>query len=478
MNYNFSAMLKETFKLQSLRPFQHLVIQRIFDQDTLPTPPGQLVILPTGSGKSICFQLPAALLQGITIIIYPLISLMNDQKLRMERAGIPIAALQGGQTKEQRKLLWTAIKNNKIRVIITNPETLNQKSILEQLKSLDIRLCVIDEAHTISQWGFSFRPSYLTLAYSIKVLQPHQILAFTATASDQVVRTIKEHLFFNRPVHLVRASPDRPNIFYRSVPTLSKTQAIVDLFTSDIPQPALVFCPTRATTETLAWHLKKLGFPVRYYHAGLQSAERTKTEQWFQQNPQGILCATNAYGMGVDKSNIRSVIHWTLPKDAESYLQESGRAGRDGAPAGAWVLISPTDKKTDLYSIFTSDACRRAGLLEHMDSEMETCSGCEWCENQVITSPEAQATILSCITYYPFHFTLKRAARVLSGNPVVALCPKHLRANPFFGMLSTWCVETIEEAIELLVGLKELALCKIPGFRKKLYRTRKRNISH
>ena len=345
-------ILHETFHLASLYPYQNLVIRSILERGGLygktartAAEPTQLVVLPTGSGKSVCFMLPALLLEGLTVVVYPLLSLMNDQMRRMEHLGCRAVMLRGGQTAVERQAVWKQLEEGTSRFVISNAETLSHPPVCERLARLRVSLLVIDEAHTVTQWGESFRPAYLGLHAISRQLNPSQVVAFTATASPRIIERVTKILFGGERPHMVYGNPDRPNIRYRVLPSLVKMHDLQMLVTCAYSRPMLIFCSSRARCEHVAWELYfRTGVSdVRYYHAGLARDERERTESWFFHSTSGILVSTSAYGMGVDKRDIRTVIHLDIPADTESFLQESGRAGRDGSTANSIVLVGTGD---------------------------------------------------------------------------------------------------------------------------------------
>lgn len=384
IGYEILKTAENKFNILAPKPFQILVMHRILEQDVIVDESeirNQLVILPTGTGKSLCFQVPAVLCSGITVIVYPLLALMNDQKMTLERAGIEYVQFRGGQTSEQR-LFETGKLKNGAKIVITNPETLIQPKILTILKQYKISLFVCDEAHVIAQWGNSFRPKYLELKGCIEKLRPHQILAFTATADEKTVKEITKTLFTTKPL-IVRGNIDRENIYYCAVPCLDKQYALRKIL-DGCKKPALVFCKTRNTAYKLCMSALRENRPIeaKYYHAGLSKSERERIEAWFMNSANGVLFATCAYGMGVSKSNIRTVVHFDLPDNVLEYLQESGRAGRDGRESVAYVI---TEGKTDnpVEKIFNSDNCRRAELLKAMEQPDCDCTGCDSCCGEI-----------------------------------------------------------------------------------------------
>lgn len=290
----------------------------------------QLVLFPTGFGKSICFQLPALLLEGLTLVVYPLLALMNDQKRRLDEAHIPCALFRGGLSEEEWSAQEALVGSGKAKVVVANPEILCAPRLRRFLGRFRIAHFVIDEAHCISEWGQTFRPSYLTLGESAQALSPRILSAFTATAGPAIVESIEKTLFLGKGYRLVTAEADRPNILYGVVHTLSPRRTLRQLLLS-CKKPAIVFERSRPGTKINAAYLQSIGFSeTRFYHAGLSRAERKDIETWFQESDDAILVSTNAYGMGMDKKNIRTVIHTSLPDSAEAYIQEAGRGGRDG----------------------------------------------------------------------------------------------------------------------------------------------------
>lgn len=461
----------EKFGLQTLRPYQKLVIQRILEQDREETEhKGMLVILPTGSGKSVCFMLPSLLVQGLTVIVYPLLSLMNDQVKRFERSGIPSVCIRGGQTKEQREGIWKKLEYTKTSVVITNAECMLNPQVIAHLSLYPISLLVVDEAHTVVQWGKSFRPSYKSLGTVIAYLSIRQILAFTATADEAITRELQTLLFLGTKPHSVRGSADRENIIYHVQETISKIHSLSMILKPSIARPAVVFCQTRRECELAANDFSQThqSIPARYYHAGLGTASRQSLESWFDSTDEGVLFSTNAFGMGVDKKNVRTVIHRTLSKDVASFLQESGRAGRDGKAAHSYVLLGKEEKRKaakegssfkQLYTVFLDlHTCLRSSLLNLLGEEIEGCSGCDVCNHTLFDHPDGMKQIVRTVQFRPLAYTPGTLAKLL--------CDQDSHDSRA-GILKDWTEKELVEAIKGLLDQNILALARYP--KKRLY---------
>ena len=396
------------FGIRYLFPWQRMVISNIMEsyeairrndgvtalmsdaEDDVFCKGRQIVLLPTGAGKSLCFQIPTLLLDGPTLVIYPLLALMTDQQRRMEEGSLRSVTFRGGQTEAERTENFRRLKDG-AKIILANPEVLQSKSLVEQLKTVGISHIAIDEAHCVSEWGDSFRPSYLGLGQVIEEINPPVITAFTATASPPVLSRVAEILFAGQ-AHIVRSESDRPNIhYYVRKAAVKKKEAL--LLAATEQRPMIIFCGTRGKCEDMA---RELNFcfgrgTAQFYHAGLEKEEKDAVEKWFYKSREGILCATCAYGMGVDKKDIKTVVHLEASATAEAYIQEAGRGGRDGSIAKAillwslqdsidYSLFKPGTREAALRDFAEATTCRRQVLLDALGAEQAACSGCDICQ--------------------------------------------------------------------------------------------------
>ena len=387
---------RNVYNIKYLKPFQTLVIQHILEQEHNEKS-SSLAILPTGGGKSLCFLIPALALKGLTIIVYPLLSLMHDQAKILDKNNIPYLLLKGGMKKYD---IINSIKYlNKTKIIITNVEMLSLDFIQEELKRKKISLLVIDEVHTLLSWGKSFRPAYLNLKEISKELNCEQVVAFTATLSQEDTEKLNEYLFNTKP-YLVFGGLNKENINYNFVSSLFPIPDIIKILEKDNHLPAIIFTNNREKTQELSKAIAAW-YKTKYYHAGLDKTERVKIESWFLASKDGVLVSTCAYGMGVDKKNIRTVIHYDLPTDPSSYIQEVGRSGRDGKESYAYAIIKQYEK-SPLRDIFNCKHCLREALLNTMGAKLEeACLNCQYCKN-ITNEPFGYSFIIKIIKYFPF----------------------------------------------------------------------------
>ncbi len=302
-----------------------------------------LGVMPTGGGKSICYQLPALLLPGLTMVISPLISLMKDQVAALEEAGIPAAFVNSSMTSEEFRTACGAVRSGECRILYVAPERLENEGFVAMVGSREVSLIAVDEAHCVSQWGQDFRPSYLRIAgFAASLPRRPVVAAFTATATQRVQEDILRQLALREPLRVITGF-DRPNLCFEVLHPKKKLPTLLSLMEQRRGKSGIIYCATRAKVDQVAQALKEAGFPAARYHAGLEDEERRRSQEDFQYDRCPVMVATNAFGMGIDKSNVSFVIHYNMPKDLESYYQEAGRAGRDGEPADCILLFSPGD---------------------------------------------------------------------------------------------------------------------------------------
>jgi ATP-dependent DNA helicase RecQ len=336
--------LRKVFNFAGFRPGQEAVIQSILHgRDTL-------AIMPTGAGKSLCYQLPALHLPGMTVVVSPLISLMKDQVDKLNELGVNASQLNSGLSRREQTEALSDLADNHPEFLLTTPERLADPAFLDTITSKPIDLVVIDEAHCISQWGHDFRPSYLDLAHAIEHLGRPPVLALTATASREVADDIVRQLHLRDP-NIVTASTFRPNLRYEVavVETDDDRNRLLVETLAGAAGSGIVYTSTVKQAESLAETLRALGESVERYHGRMRSGDRHDAQERFMRGDVRVMVATNAFGMGIDKPDIRFVIHYNMPGSLDAYYQESGRAGRDGEPARCLLLFRRGDKQTHLF---------------------------------------------------------------------------------------------------------------------------------
>lgn len=343
------SVLKDYFGHDSFRDGQEQIVDALLDgRDAL-------CIMHTGAGKSMCYQIPALLFDGVTIVVSPLISLMKDQVGSLVQSGVPAAYINSSLSYPQFLRVLSNVEHGKYKIIYVAPERLLTDGFLDTCKKIKISMVAVDEAHCVSQWGQDFRPSYLKIVSFIKSLENRPIVgAFTATATNDVKEDIKKILRLENPFEITTGF-DRPNLFFGVIKSSSKDEKLIDLIRERGDRSGIVYCATRKNVESVCELLCDNGFSAARYHAGLDEYERRKNQEDFVFDRKNIMVATNAFGMGIDKSNVTYVIHYNMPKNIESYYQEAGRAGRDGGEADCILLYSPKDVRLNRFMIENSE---------------------------------------------------------------------------------------------------------------------------
>ncbi|MCC8081475.1 MAG: DNA helicase RecQ [Lachnospiraceae bacterium] len=348
--YQAEQILKKYFGYDSFREGQETLVDGILNgQDVLG-------IMPTGAGKSICYQIPALLLPGMTLVVSPLISLMQDQVFSLNQAGVRAAYLNSSLTPGQYRTALKYMRQNQYKIVYVAPERLLTESFLDAIQDMDISLVSVDEAHCISQWGQDFRPSYLKIPDFVHILKKRPVIAaFTATATREVREDILALLNQQDPITLITGF-DRENLRFTVRQPADKWQAALEVIREHEQECGIIYCLTRKLVEEVCESLVRAGYLATRYHAGLSDEERHHNQDDFLYDRQQIMVATNAFGMGIDKSNVRYVIHYNMPKNIESYYQEAGRAGRDGLPSDCVLLYAGQDVVTNNFFIDKMEA--------------------------------------------------------------------------------------------------------------------------
>jgi ATP-dependent DNA helicase RecQ len=437
------ATLKQHFGYDRFRPLQREIISdSLAGRDVF-------VLMPTGGGKSLCFQLPALIRQGLTIVVSPLISLMKDQVDALQTSGIAATYLNSTLDRKDAVARWRGLHRGEYRMLYVAPERLMLDTFLERAVNWNLAQFAIDEAHCISEWGHDFRPEYREL----KKLRTHfpdvPVMALTATATERVRADIIKQLKLRDPRCYV-ASFDRPNLTYRVVPKTQAYEQLLEFIRSRPNESGIVYCASRKSADSLARNLNEDGVRAKSYHAGLTSAERTKNQEGFLRDDVRVVTATVAFGMGINKPNVRFVVHYDLPKNLESYYQETGRAGRDGLPSECVLLFSASDVAKQLHFIdekteneariartqlqqmvhyAETRECRRVTLLRYFGEEY-TKPSCEGCDNCLTPRETVDGTIpaqkfLSCVhrihAKSGFGFGLNHVVDILRGADTEAI---------------------------------------------------------
>ena len=434
------TLLRDVFGFDAFRPGQEDVVEAVVEGHNV------LAIMPTGGGKSLCFQIPALLREGVTLVVSPLIALMRDQVRGLQAAGVAAGALTSGHTQEETDSVFQALAAGQLKLLYLAPERLASTAMQAALKRYNIALIAVDEAHCVSQWGHDFRPDYLRIGELRRALNV-PVAAFTATADRDTQQEIIERLFAGSQPQVFLRGFDRPNIHLAFTAKDAPRRQILDFVAPRKGQSGIVYCGTRAKTQALSAALNEAGHRACYYHGGMEAEDRRIVEGRFANEDGLIVVATVAFGMGVDKPDIRWVAHADLPKSIESYYQEIGRAGRDGGPAETLTLYGPEDirlrraqideglapverraadhgRLNALLGLAEALICRRQTLLAYFDETTLPCGHCDLCDAPPdrFEATEAVRKALSAILRSDERFGGGHVIDILLGNKTDKIC--------------------------------------------------------
>ncbi len=464
------VLLKKFFGYDNFRVGQEDIISNILSGRDV------LGIMPTGAGKSICYQIPAMLFSGVTIVISPLISLMKDQVDSLNQVGIPATYINSTLSYNDYVQTIENISNNVYKIIYVAPERLDSESFLNLMQHIDISMFAIDEAHCVSRWGHDFRPSYTEIANVILNLNKRPIVcAFTATATETVKNDIISLLHLENP-YILTTGFDRKNLYFGVDSPNNKKDYIKKYVLDHFDQSGIIYCLTRKTVDIIYDFLSDLGISVSKYHAGMSEKSRSLNQENFVYDKSLVMVATNAFGMGIDKSNIRYVIHYNMPRDLESYYQEAGRAGRDGDLSECILLFNRSDivtnkflieqtasssasneyqKLNDMVDYCNTDKCLRRYILEYFGETptFHECNNCSNCNSEVTTTDITidSKKILSCIKRMRERFGIGLVTDVLKGSRSARIKTLHFDELSTYGIMSDYDKNTIKDLISFLV---------------------------
>lgn len=466
------AELKKHFGYDSFKKGQDELVRSILERKDV------LGVMPTGAGKSVCYQLPAAMLDGVTLVISPLISLMKDQADALNQVGIPAAIINSTLSAKELNDTFRDIAQGRYKMVYVAPERLDSERFYRLVQELRIPLVAVDEAHCVSQWGHDFRPSYLAVGRLLEWIHPRPVLAaFTATATDVVKEDIVRQLNLREPVR-VTTGYARDNLSFGVVKGADKKEFIADYIRTHPKDSGIIYASTRKDVEDVHRYLSRMGVSVGRYHAGLSDEERSRSQELFLYDVVKVMVATNAFGMGIDKSNVRYVLHYNLPKNLESYYQEAGRAGRDGMPGECKLLFAPQDimtqkflieqgegdaarKKQDYSNLndmvdycHTTDCLQRYIVQYFGDPSKEPCGRCSSCtdERELHDITLEAQKIFSCVVRMRQRFGITMTAKVLRGSGDAKIKQFRFDELPTYGVMKQVKEKDIVALINVLVA--------------------------
>ena len=462
--------LKKYFGYDSFRQGQRELIENILEGRNV------LGVLPTGGGKSICYQLPALMTDGVSLVISPLISLMKDQVDSLRENGINAGFINSSLDSEEYRKILSDVKTGQIKILYISPERLENEFFRNFIKDIDISFVAVDEAHCISQWGHDFRPSYKLIPDLYQIKGDVQILAFTATATKEVREDIINNLQLSNPFIKVTGF-DRKNLYFKVAKPKNKLTYLNSYLKDHRDDSGIIYASTRKKVDDIYKNLKSRGYAIEKYHAGLSEGERKKAQDNFIYDRAKIIVATNAFGMGIDKSNVRFVIHYNMPKDMESYYQEAGRAGRDGEDATCILLYSGQDiiinkhlinlgtnysfkqfqmgKLQTIINYVNTTRCLREYILAYFGQDAD--SHCDNCSNCLSEIKKADKTldsqkILSCIYRLEQRYGMTTVLDCLKGSNNKNAREKNLKDISTFGIMKENSPAYIKDLIGVLVA--------------------------
>lgn len=464
-------ILKKYFGYENFRPGQEEIIGHILNHEDV------LGIMPTGAGKSVCYQVPAMILDGVTIVISPLISLMKDQVDSLNEIGIPATFINSTLSYNSYEQTIENIVHDVYKIIYVAPERLNSDTFLNLLNKINISMVTIDEAHCVSQWGHDFRPSYCEIANMILNLKKRPIVsAFTATATELVKNDIINLLHLENPYCLTTVF-DRKNLKFSVETPNDKIEFIINYLDEHKNESGIIYCLTRKNVDTVFDKLSDLGLSVSRYHGGMTEKQRRLSQEDFTFDRTKIMVATNAFGMGIDKSNVRYVIHYNMPKDLESYYQEAGRGGRDGEKADCILLFSRSDivtnkvliesipsesshyqeyeKLNDMVDYCNTDKCLRKYILEYFGetTDFDNCENCSNCldDSELTDVTSDTQKILSCIKRMNERFGSSMVVDVLRGSKGSRILSLGFDNLSTYGIMKDYPKDSLRDLISYLI---------------------------